>query len=47
MKREFKKDGCRFMTEEYHGELLVFDLEVDDNIDTVEFSGITKVLIGK
>lgn len=44
--REIKKDGYRFMTEERYGELLVFDLEVDDNIDTVEFSGITRVLIG-
>lgn len=48
MIKEFKSgDGCRFMCSCIPGSTLVFDMDVDDGVEVVEFEGFDDVSIGK
>lgn len=37
MIKEFKDDGCRFMCKCIPGSVSVFDMDVDDGVEVVEF----------
>lgn len=48
MIKEFKSgDGCRFMCTCIPGSTSVFDMDVDDGVEVVEFEGFDDVSIGK
>lgn len=48
MIKEFKSgDGCRFMCTCLPGSTSVFDMDVDDGVEVVEFEGFDDVSIGK
>ena len=47
MIKEVKDDGCRFMCKCIPGSTLVFDMDVDDGVEVVEFEGFDDVSIGK
>ena len=47
MIKEFKDDGCRFMCTCLPGSTSVFDMDVDDGVEVVEFEGFDDVSIGK
>ena len=48
MIKEFKSgDGCRFMCTCLPGRTSVFDMDVDDGVEVVEFEGFDDVSIGK
>lgn len=48
MIKEFKSgDGCRFMCSCIPGSTSVFDMDVDDGVEVVEFEGFDDVSIGK
>ena len=47
MIKEFKNDGCRFMCRCISGRVSVFDMDVDDGVEVVEFEGFDDVSIGK
>lgn len=47
MIKEFKDNGCRFMCKCIPGSVSVFDMDVDDGVEVVEFEGFDDVSIGK
>lgn len=47
MIKEFKDNGCRFMCKCIPGSISVFDMDVDDGVEVVEFEGFDDVSIGK
>lgn len=47
MIKEFKDDGCRFMCKCIPGSVSVFDMDVDDGVEVVEFEGFDDVSIRK
>lgn len=47
MIKEFKDDGCRFMCRCISDKVSVFDMDVDDGVEVVEFEGFDEVAIGK
>ena len=48
MIKEFESgDGCRFMCKCIPGSVSVFDMDVDDGVEVVEFEGFDDVSIGK
>lgn len=47
MIKEFKNDGCRFMCKCIPSSTSVFDMDVDDGVEVVEFEGFDDVSIGK
>ena len=47
MIKELKNNGCRFMCNCKASGLSVFDMDVEDNVEKIEFSGIEEIAIGK
>lgn len=47
MIKEVKDDGCKFMCSCVPGSMSVFDMDVDDGVEVVEFEGFDDVSIGK
>ena len=47
MIKELKNNGCRFMCNCKANGLSVFDMDVDDNVEKIEFSGVEEIAIGK
>ena len=47
MIKEIKNNGCRFMCNCKASGLSVFDMDVEDNVEKIEFSGVEKISIGK
>ena len=47
MIKELKNNGCRFMCNCKASGLSVFDMDVDDNVEKIEFSGVEEIAIGK
>lgn len=47
MIKEFKDDGYRFMCKCVPGSVSVFDMDVDDGVEVVEFEGFDDISIGK
>lgn len=47
MIKEFKDDGYRFMCKCTPGSISVFDIDIDDDVEQVEFEGFDEVAIGK
>lgn len=47
MIKELKNNGCRFMCNYKASGLSVFDMDVDDNVEKIEFSGVEEIAIGK
>lgn len=45
--KELKNNGCRFMCNCKASGLSVFDMDVDDNVEKIEFSGVEEIAIGK
>ena len=47
MIKELKNNGCRFMCNCKASGLSVFDMDVEDNVKKIEFSGVEEIAIGK
>ena len=47
MIKELKNNGCRFMCNCKASGLSVFDMDVEDNVEKIEFSGIEEIAIVK
>ena len=47
MIKEIKNNGYRFMCNCKASGLSVFDMDVDDNVEKIEFSGVEEIAIGK
>lgn len=47
MIKEIKNNGCRFMCNCKASGLSVFDMDVEDNAEKIEFSGVEEIAIGK
>lgn len=45
--KELKNNGCRFMCNCKASGLSVFDMDVEDNVEKIEFSGVEEIAIGK
>lgn len=47
MIKEIKNNGCRFMCNCKANGLSVFDMDVEDSVKKIEFSGVEEIAIGK
>ena len=47
MIKELKNNGCRFMCNCKASGLSVFDMDIEDNVKKIEFSGVEEIAIGK